>query len=112
MMNREFIAGELVKVAKDVIGARVGDNRWDDMLEKLEAGKGGSWSFDGLGLRNLEAWLKSQGAKRYKPSSYFTKGPQVNYKLNGLKIQVVEGNFFGPFTNVDTGSNITPYLGD
>jgi hypothetical protein len=111
-MDREKLAGELVRIAKRLTAARVGDAKWDDMLALLAGGRKGRWQFDGRGgLRVLESWLKSQGARPYRGDSYSTVGDQINYKLNGMKIQAIESNFMGAFIDIEAGS-ITPYLGD
>lgn len=87
---------------RSTIAARVGDGVWAAMLRDLESGKAGHWSFDGRGLRELEKWARDQGAKGISPSSTFTKGAQINYKLpSGVSIEAVEGTFLGAFTQVD-----------
>ena len=105
-------ARDLLKIAKSLTAARVGGAQWNKMLEQLLAGKQHEWQFDGSGIREMQERFKEQGAKPYRADSTFTEGPQINYKVNGMKVQVMEGNFMGRFVIVQSGRAISPYLGD
>lgn len=96
--------------------SKVKGAEWKKMLRDLKAGKPGHWSFDGRALSDLEAWIRKQGGKEIGPSSRFSEGPQINYSLpSGISIEAVEGNFLGPFTQVQAEKGKwrgTPYMGD
>lgn len=74
----------------------------------LKTTKSDSFDFDGHLGKAIDKKLREEGFKSYQSGSYCTKASfESNIKKEGKRVEIIEANFMGKFTQIKVYVNYT-----